>query len=94
MDMFDEVFQYLRTVSPEMMVTHDGYLKRFILNKPKPASSDTSNITDSLNIILQKHNFKGKLAVKEQCGYIKIIYCVEYGLKDPDLIKYFEELEI
>jgi len=41
MDMFDEVFQYLRTVSLEMMVTHDGYLKRFILTKPK--SLDVEN---------------------------------------------------
>lgn len=90
MDMFDDVFQYLKTISPEMMVIHDGYLKRFTLTKPKKEHPDIEN---NLNNILKKHNFKGRLAIEEQCGYIKIVYCFEYGLSDPELIRYFEELE-
>lgn len=88
MDLFDEVFQYLKTVSPEMLVTHDGYLKRFILTKPK--SFDVEN---NLNTILKKHRFNGKLAIKERGGYLNIVYCFEYGLDDPELMRYFEELE-
>lgn len=87
--MFDDVFLYLKTISKEMMVTHDGYLKRFILTKPRTQHSD---IEGTLNTILGNHRFKGRLAVKEQYGYIKIIYCFEEGLRDPELIKYFDDI--
>ena len=86
--MFDDVFLYLKTISKEMMVTHDGYLKRFILTKPH---TQHPNVEGALNTILSNHRFKGKLAVKEQYEYIKIIYCFEEGLSDPELIKYFDD---
>jgi len=88
MDLFDEVFQYLKTISPEMLVTHDGDLKRFILTKPK-----SLGVENDLNTILKKHHFNGKLTIKERDGYLNVIYCFESGLDDPELMKYFKELE-
>ncbi len=88
MDMFDDAFQYLKTVSPEMMISHNGYLKRFILTKPKKRIPD---VASNIDAILQKHDFKGKSSVTEKYGYIQVIYCFEPGLTDPELLNYFEE---
>lgn len=92
MSLFDQTFQYLKTVSNEMMVTHDNELKRFILTKPSK-NATLEEVEKKVKEIQDHNKFKGRTLIKEEYGYLKIIYCHEEGLDKPELQKYFIELE-